>query len=158
MKVEPDSITFKKTLNSHRKTSFSCSILRKLDDRISWTNSKKIIHFRARIHARYNSRRYPALSNDSDAMRPIIFKPSSSFVSGAMKLLICSITCVKMRIPGSFVSLVSREFMAELLPKMLFLLIVVVLAVFFLFPFLNSRIESKDCMQVSTLEFDDEFK
>ena len=48
--------------------------------------------------------------------------------------------------------------MAELPSGPLFSIIVLVLAVLYLFPFLSLRCESKDCMQVSRLEIVDEFR
>ena len=87
-------------------------------------------------------------------------KSSSCLVSGAMKILIWSFTssCVKLQNLGSSFLYVSREFMVEFLSEMLFSLKVVVPAVSFLFAFLSSQIEPKDCMQVSRVEFVDEFR
>ena len=81
-------------------------------------------------------------------------------VSGAVWLLIGSFisswvgTCIS----GSSSTLRSGVFLMGLSSVPLPLLILMLLTVSYFFPFLNCRIESKDCIQVSRLELVDHFR
>ena len=117
---------------------------------------------RASIRARYGSRQCLPLGKDSDAMRPIKFRRAESnllgvswlvrwgsfFVHWLLLVLKCGFRDLSFR---WFHESSQRNYFRNF-----FSLIVMVLAVLYLFPFRTSRIKSKKCMKVSGLEFVDE--